>query len=67
MKTAVLVGLFYGFWAITWWVEDGITPVFTFSLYTILTSVVLLVPIITLMLTIHSRPQKLNGLSFLGS
>jgi len=37
-----LIGLFYGFWAICWWGEEGITSLGAFSLYVITTSVVLI-------------------------
>lgn len=40
---SVLIGLFYGFWAITWWSEEGIiTPLAEFSLYVVLTSFILI-------------------------
>jgi hypothetical protein len=40
---SVLIGLFYGVWAINWWVEEGIiTPLSEFSLYVVSTSVILI-------------------------
>ncbi|MGD2247586.1 MAG: hypothetical protein PVF58_04210, partial [Candidatus Methanofastidiosia archaeon] len=42
--TMVFIGVFYGFWSVCWWVEEGvITPVFEFFVYTIITTVPLVV------------------------
>jgi hypothetical protein len=44
LTISLLIGLFYGFWAITWWVEDQvIVPLGEFSLYLWSSSILLMV------------------------
>lgn len=43
IRVSLFVGLFYGVWSISWWVEDGfITPLPEFSLYVVVTSLILI-------------------------
>lgn len=66
---SILIGLFYGFWAVYWWLEEGtITPLSEFSFYAVITGLILIGSywFFNTLRPDPFRPSRIEGLTLTG-